>query len=166
MSAHEKKEMKLAIMLMIVVVVFLICNILALIVNILELFGIDINEVTETSNLLVTINSSVNFFIYIIFGEKFKKQLCQCFEEISCFKRLSVLWNRYLSLYIVYSCMLVVVVYFHQFPFQSDYQPFKHCDYDDLVLSSNLDTFSAVRRTNSFITISHSNQRRFSIKTK
>ena len=97
MSAHEKKEMKLAIMLMIVVVVFLICNILALIVNILELFGIDINEVTETSNLLVTINSSVNFFIYIIFGEKFKKQLCQCLQEISCFKRLSSLWNRYLS---------------------------------------------------------------------
>ena len=111
MSAHEKKEMKLAIMLMIVVVVFLICNILALIVNILELFGIDINEVTETSNLLVTINSSVNFFIYIIFGEKFKKQLCQCFEEISCFKRLSVLWNRYLSLYIVYSCLLSLFIF-------------------------------------------------------
>ena len=38
LSAHEKKEMKLAVMLMIVVVVFLICNILALITNILEVF--------------------------------------------------------------------------------------------------------------------------------
>ena len=70
LSAHEKKEMKLAVMLMIVVVVFLICNILALITNILEVFETEINEVTETSNLLVTVNSSVNFFIYIIFGEK------------------------------------------------------------------------------------------------
>ena len=65
LSAHEKKEMKLAVMLMIVVVVFLICNILALITNILEVFGEEINAVTETSNLLVTVNSSVNFFIYI-----------------------------------------------------------------------------------------------------
>ena len=44
LSAHEKKEMKLAVMLMIVVVVFLICNILALIANILEVFGKEINE--------------------------------------------------------------------------------------------------------------------------
>lgn len=82
MSAHEKKEMRLAVMLMIVVVVFLICNILPLIVNILEVFDQEINEMTETSNFLVTVNSSVNFFIYIIFGEKFKKQLWQMW----CFK--------------------------------------------------------------------------------
>ena len=71
-------------MLMIVVVVFLICNILALIANILEVFGKEINEVTETSNLLVTVNSSVNFFIYIIFGEKFKRQLWLCLNQQSC----------------------------------------------------------------------------------
>ena len=84
MSVHEKKELRLAVMLMIVVVVFLICNILPLIVNILEVFKHDINEVTETSNLLVTVNSSVNIFIYITFGEKFKKQLMQI---LSCLKR-------------------------------------------------------------------------------
>lgn len=77
MSANEKKELRLAVMLMIVVVVFLICNILPLIVNILEVLDQEINEVTKASNLLVTVNSSVNFFIYIIFGEKFKKQLWQ-----------------------------------------------------------------------------------------
>jgi len=94
MSTHEKNELKLASMLMIVVVVFLICNILPLIVNILEKFEVgSINEVTETSNLLVTINSSVNFFIYIIFGERFKKQLCQCLQEKSCFKRLKNFWS-------------------------------------------------------------------------
>ena len=49
LSAHEKKEMKLAVMLMIVVVVFLICNILALITNILEVFfGEEILEVKYT----------------------------------------------------------------------------------------------------------------------
>ena len=85
LSAHEKKEMKLAVMLMIVVVVFLICNILALITNILEVFfGEEILEVTETSNLLVTVNSSVNFFIYIIFGEKFKRQLWLCLNQRPC----------------------------------------------------------------------------------
>ena len=100
MSAHEKGELKLASMLMIVVVVFLICNILPLIVNILEKFEVgSINEVTETSNLLVTINSSVNFFIYIIFGERFKKQLCQCLHEKSCFKRLKNFWSRFVNLY-------------------------------------------------------------------
>lgn len=30
-------------------------------------------QVINTSNLLVTINSSVNFIIYVIFGEKFKR---------------------------------------------------------------------------------------------
>jgi len=84
MSAHEKKEMKLAVMLMIVVVVFLICNILALIVNILEAMKRQVSHVTEISNLLVTINSSVNFFIYIIFGEKFKRQFWQCLRQKSC----------------------------------------------------------------------------------
>ena len=77
MSVHEKKEVRLAVMLMIVVLVFLICNVLPLIVNILEVFGKEINEVTETSNLLVTVNSSVNFFIYVLFGEKFKRQLLE-----------------------------------------------------------------------------------------
>ena len=56
MSAHEKKEVRLAVMLMIVVLVFLICNVLPLIVNILEVLGQKINAVTQTSNLLVTLN--------------------------------------------------------------------------------------------------------------
>ena len=86
MSVHEKKEMRLAVMLMIVVLVFLICNVLPLIVNILEVFGQEINEVTETSNLLVTVNSSVNFFIYVIFGEKFKRQLWMCLKDMKCFR--------------------------------------------------------------------------------
>ena len=36
-------------------------------------------ELTPVSNLLVTLNSSVNFIIYCIFGEKFKRLFCHLF---------------------------------------------------------------------------------------
>ncbi|KAK9717222.1 hypothetical protein QE152_g24300 [Popillia japonica] len=65
-------------MLLCVVMVFFICNLLPLIINIIELFDIQMREITlscliNTSNLLVTINSSVNFIIYVTFGEKFQR---------------------------------------------------------------------------------------------
>ena len=99
-------------MLLGVVVVFLLCNVLALIANLLEVeaadklniktfsqhfFGTLIHQLTQTNNLLVTVNrcqeesvcltihsvlpthpaSSVNFIIYCIFGEKFRRVLLQ-----------------------------------------------------------------------------------------
>eukprot|EP00094_Tigriopus_californicus_P010707 TCALIF_10326-PA protein Name:"Similar to FR FMRFamide receptor (Drosophila melanogaster)" AED:0.55 eAED:0.55 QI:0/0/0/0.4/0.75/0.8/5/0/350 len=76
LSSHQRKERKLAIMLMIVVLVFLICNVLPFTVNLMELFSISYKPLTEISNLLVTVNSSCNIFIYTIFGEKFQRQLC------------------------------------------------------------------------------------------
>ena len=60
-------------MLMVVVAVFFFCNILALVVNILEVMSITVNELNTTSNLLVTLNSSVNLVIYCIFGDRFKR---------------------------------------------------------------------------------------------
>ena len=36
-------------------------------------FGHQYHPLTQTNNLLVTINSSVNFIIYCIFGHKFKR---------------------------------------------------------------------------------------------
>jgi len=90
LSSNEKKELRLAMMLMTVVVVFQICNILPLIVNILEVFkgededGADIKELTPISNMLVTLNSSVNIFIYIIMGEKFKRQFLQMLVASPC----------------------------------------------------------------------------------
>ena len=71
-------------MLMTVVIVFFTCNLLALIVNILEVFQIEIILLCHISNLMITLNSSVNFVIYCIFGEKFKKifyQLCSCTNQ-------------------------------------------------------------------------------------
>jgi hypothetical protein len=74
LSRTEKREIGLATMLFCVVIVFLCCNILALVLNIAEAFYDYINEhIVKTSNLLVTINSSVNFIIYVIFGEKFRR---------------------------------------------------------------------------------------------
>lgn len=74
LSRTEKREIGLATMLFCVVIVFICCNILALLINIIEAFSGDIyDRLVKLSNLLVTINSSVNFIIYVIFGEKFKR---------------------------------------------------------------------------------------------
>ncbi|KAJ8978114.1 hypothetical protein NQ317_015924 [Molorchus minor] len=76
LSRHQKREIGLATMLLCVVIVFVVCNLLPLVNNIIDSFNIDYSETTfliEISNLLVTINSSVNFIIYVIFGEKFQR---------------------------------------------------------------------------------------------
>ncbi|KAJ6634975.1 FMRFamide receptor [Pseudolycoriella hygida] len=74
LSRTEKREIGLATMLLFVVIVFFLFNLLALITNIIEAFyGIIIDELVIVSNLLITLNSSVNFIIYVIFGEKFKR---------------------------------------------------------------------------------------------
>lgn len=74
LSRTEKREIGLATMLFCVVIVFLCCNIVALLINIIEALQQQIyDRLVKTSNLLVTINSSVNFIIYVTFGEKFKR---------------------------------------------------------------------------------------------
>lgn len=68
-------------MLLCVVVVFLLCNVWALIANMIEAMsnGKTIDWLVQFSNMLVTINSSVNFVIYVIFGEKFKRLFFKLF---------------------------------------------------------------------------------------
>ncbi|XP_040578439.2 FMRFamide receptor [Lepeophtheirus salmonis] len=83
LSRHQKREISSATMLMCVVWAFFICNILPLVVNILELLKIEKTALTNLSNLLVTLNSSVNFIIYCIFGDKFKR----IFLKLFCWKR-------------------------------------------------------------------------------
>ncbi|XP_017139279.1 FMRFamide receptor [Drosophila miranda] len=74
LSRSEKREIGLATMLLCVVVVFFMLNFLPLVLNISEAFyNLIDHKLTKLSNLLITINSSVNFLIYIIFGEKFKR---------------------------------------------------------------------------------------------
>ena len=69
----QQKEIGLATMLMVVVLVFFLCNFLALVINVLEVYKKNFFWLNNVSNLLVTINSSVNFIIYCIFGDKFKR---------------------------------------------------------------------------------------------
>ncbi|KAK6637117.1 hypothetical protein RUM43_010791 [Polyplax serrata] len=80
LSRLQKKEIGLATMLLCVVIVFFFCNILALVNNLLEAFyGVIYDQLVKTSNLLVTINSSVNFVVYVTFGEKFKRLFLKLF---------------------------------------------------------------------------------------
>ena len=79
LSTQELKEHNLATMLLVVVLVFFICNLLPLVVNILELVGISNDQLIQVSNLLVTINSSVNILIYCTFGKKFRTVFMQIF---------------------------------------------------------------------------------------
>lgn len=81
-SRTEKREIGLATMLMCVVVAFILFNLLALYANFVEAFFGEVPlEIVTISNLLVTLNSSVNFIIYVIFGEKFKRIFLQLFCE-------------------------------------------------------------------------------------
>ncbi|KAG8186389.1 hypothetical protein JTE90_026807 [Oedothorax gibbosus] len=73
LSRKQEGEFGLATMLLCVVCVFLACNILALLVNVVEYFDVFLPPLVWVSNLLVTVNSSVNFVIYCIFGRKFKR---------------------------------------------------------------------------------------------
>jgi len=78
--------MGLATMLLFVVVVFLLCNILPLVNNILESFydtGVD--QLVQASNFLVVLNSSVNFVIYCTCGERFRRLLFRlCRDFLVC----------------------------------------------------------------------------------
>ncbi|XP_068219861.1 FMRFamide receptor-like isoform X2 [Palaemon carinicauda] len=80
LSRPQRKEIKLALMLLAVVTVFFLCNILPCVLNILEIASIAIHKLREISNLLVTINSSVNFVIYCTFSQRFRKDFLELFR--------------------------------------------------------------------------------------
>lgn len=65
-----------------VVILFLACNTLALIVNIVETFfdpdPLVVQYMTDTSNLLVVFNSSVNYVIYMCFDGVYRAEFKSC----------------------------------------------------------------------------------------
>uniref|UniRef100_A0A7E4WA33 G_PROTEIN_RECEP_F1_2 domain-containing protein n=1 Tax=Panagrellus redivivus TaxID=6233 RepID=A0A7E4WA33_PANRE len=85
----EAKERQTTIMLIAIVMLFLSCNTLAFVVNILE----NINAADELyntlvcfNNLLVIVNASSNIFIYMLFSDKYRILLqyyfcCRCCGE-------------------------------------------------------------------------------------
>lgn len=73
LTSKEMQDIKLTTMLFCVVIVFLSCNLLAVVTNILESFyEVHNDRLTKISNFLVTINSSVNFIIYVVLVRKFR----------------------------------------------------------------------------------------------
>ncbi|KAK0396443.1 hypothetical protein QR680_001717 [Steinernema hermaphroditum] len=73
------------ISLVLVVLLFLTCNAAALLLNVLEarlaeLLGPRLDYVVDASNLLVVLNSSFNFCIYVTFSSQFRRTLRQCFS--------------------------------------------------------------------------------------
>lgn len=73
LTRKEMQDIKLTTMLFCVVIVFLSCNFPAVLTNILETFyGIHNDHLTKLSNFFVTVNSSVNFIIYVVLVKKFR----------------------------------------------------------------------------------------------
>lgn len=80
LSKNQKKEIRLATMLLCIVIVFLLCNLVPVVERFFEAFrGIRSRVQVEIANLTVTIYSSVNFIIYMIFGGKFRKLFFKLF---------------------------------------------------------------------------------------
>ncbi|XP_043275248.1 FMRFamide receptor [Venturia canescens] len=80
LSRSQRREIGLATMLMCVVIVFIVCNVLPLVSNVYEKFQVlPPVWLVQSGNLLVTINSSVNFIVYVIFGRKFKRIFLRLF---------------------------------------------------------------------------------------
>ncbi|XP_048753020.1 FMRFamide receptor-like [Ostrea edulis] len=81
MSTNAAKEANLTIMLIAVIVVFLICQLPSIADNILwTIFDKDVLHcnlhyvrLTSISNLMVNVNSAVNFILYCVFGKRFRR---------------------------------------------------------------------------------------------
>jgi hypothetical protein len=80
LSRVQDNELNIAYMLVLLVAIFVFCNLPAFVVSILEHFQPPfLNEMTNFSNFLVCFNSSVNFVVYCTFGKKFRERLVQTF---------------------------------------------------------------------------------------
>lgn len=83
LTNRERQDIKLTTMLFSVVIAFLSCNFLAVLTNVLETFyGTYNDRLTKLSNLLVTVNSSVNFIIYVVLVKKFRLILIRQLNSI------------------------------------------------------------------------------------
>ncbi|XP_076348291.1 FMRFamide receptor-like [Tachypleus tridentatus] len=79
LARSQEREFTLATMLFCIVAIFFSCKIFPLLVNVLELFHIDVLSLTTVSNLLVTVNSSSNFIVYFIYGKNFRYHFLKTF---------------------------------------------------------------------------------------
>ncbi|CAL8089495.1 unnamed protein product [Orchesella dallaii] len=89
LTSTQKRDTSFSIMLIGVVLVFLICNVDYLVLDILDYAGVAFSEFWNyLGNFLLTLNSAVNFLIYCVCGWKFRQELikimratCPCLQE-------------------------------------------------------------------------------------
>lgn len=84
LSRNEKRDVRLTKMLFFIVCLYLCCNIIEATMRICYLcFGLIIIDcrVYHTSDLLLTINSSMNFIIYVMIGKKFQEVFLSMFYK-------------------------------------------------------------------------------------
>uniref|UniRef100_A0A915L1Y9 G-protein coupled receptors family 1 profile domain-containing protein n=1 Tax=Romanomermis culicivorax TaxID=13658 RepID=A0A915L1Y9_ROMCU len=83
MSGRDEKERRSTVMAVLVVGTFLVLNLMPNITNCIEAFDSKKSESVApliwTSNLLVTINSAINFFIYCALSLRFRQMFCKLF---------------------------------------------------------------------------------------
>lgn len=84
MTSQQKRETSFAIMLFSVVIVFLFCSVDYLILDVLTYIGISYHSLWDNlGNILLSLNSAVNFVIYCVFGRKFRKEFFLFIKEIT-----------------------------------------------------------------------------------
>lgn len=99
LSRKEITEYKTTVMMCVIVLVFLLCNSLPMILNVLEAFypnlfldphtmviGYMLNDIC---NLLVVINSTINFITYSVFSQKYRNLLKAFINRTSHLTRLN-----------------------------------------------------------------------------
>eukprot|EP00095_Tigriopus_kingsejongensis_P002754 snap_masked-scaffold138_size318692-processed-gene-2.2 protein:Tk02754 transcript:snap_masked-scaffold138_size318692-processed-gene-2.2-mRNA-1 annotation:"fmrfamide receptor" len=80
MTIAQQAEEGLAIMLLVIVCTFMLCNAPAMVSNIMEALAYQAVKLTQVSNLLIVINSSLNIIVYVIFCKKFRTILVKMFQ--------------------------------------------------------------------------------------
>ncbi len=81
-----RRENSLTVMLISVIVVFMICQVPSIVDNIFQailddaaLMTSPFVKLTCISNLMVIMNSAINFYLYCVFGRKFRRVFCRIF---------------------------------------------------------------------------------------
>ncbi|CAL8089498.1 unnamed protein product [Orchesella dallaii] len=84
MTSQQKRDASFALMLFSVVIVFLVCSVDYLILDILSYLRIPYDSFWDKlGNFLLSLNSAANFIIYCAFGKKFRKEFFLFLNEIS-----------------------------------------------------------------------------------
>lgn len=91
LSSTQEKENSLAIMLILIVIVFLVCNVISLINLFARLLSgrKRILFLDSLRNFALVFNSSINFIIYCTYGEKFRSTIYEILPA-----RLKTLYRR------------------------------------------------------------------------